>query len=52
MMMMPASKSADGASLIKKSYFDKNGEKIIMQVANKGIRRESEDVKLGLLKYR
>ena len=52
MMMMPASKSADGASLIDKSCFDKDGVKIIMQVANKGIRRKSKGVKLGLLKYR
>lgn len=46
--MMPASKSADGSSLIDKSCFDKDG----MQVANKGIRRKSKGVKLGLLKYR
>ena len=32
--------------------FVKDGVKIIMQVANKGIRRKSKAVKLGLLKYR
>ena len=52
MMMMPALKSANGSSLIDKSCFDKDGVKIIMQVANKGIRRESNGIKLGLLKYR